>query len=294
MPGATESLESLRAIIIRQFPELAAAPCTLLAAGWDSLAVDVDDRWIFKFPPEADAAMALRREAGLLELVRGVVTLPVPSLTLFETPRLFSRHAKIPGEHLVTAQYDALEEKARAALGETLGQFYAELHTISPDAAKAAGALPLEDWLPADEILRKVWPVLPTELRPFAETTLRDWTALPPDPLGQTYGFFDGHGWNMAFDHQAGRLNGIYDFADSGIGDLQEEFIFSNFISPDLTERIINSYEQQTGRSVDRDRVHTLTGAHRLWELAVDVGGSVPASELLENVTLWARTLSTG
>ena len=289
MPGTTQSLESLRAILVGRFPDLANARCTLLAAGWDSVAVDVEDRWIFKFPREADAAVALRREAGLLELVRKVVTLPVPSLTLFETPRLFSRHAKLRGEHLVTAQYQTLSERSRAELGETLGRFYAELHTITPDAARAAGALSLEDWLPAPDILGKVWPVLPIELRLFAETNLRDWAALPPDPLGQTYGFFDGHGWNMAFDHDAGRLNGIYDFADSGIGPLQEEFIYSSFIARDLTERIIRAYEQQTGRSIDRDRVATLTGAHRLWELAVQVADGAPPDAAIAAVAQWVQ-----
>ena len=44
--------------------------------------------------------------------------------------------------------------------------------------------------------------------------------AMPPDPLGTVYGFFDGHGWNMAFDHARGRLNGIFDFGDSGFGPL--------------------------------------------------------------------------
>lgn len=289
MPEATESLESLRAIILVHFPDLAEAPCTLLAAGWDSMAVDVGDRWIFKFPREAEAVTSLRREAGLLDLVRPVVGLSVPQLTLFETPRLFSRHAKIPGEHLVTAQYELLAESSRAALGEALGLFYAELHTITPAAARDAGALPIEDWLPAEAILRTAWPVLPAELRVFAETTLRDWAALPPDPLGQTYGFFDGHGWNMAFDHAAGRLNGIYDFADSGIGPLQAEFIYSNFIARDLTERIIHAYEQQTGRSIERDRVATLTGAHRLWELAVQVAEGAPPDAAVAAVALWVR-----
>src|SRR5690606_2345867 len=93
---------------------------------------------------------------------------------------------------------------------------------------------------------------------------------LDPDPYGTIYGFFDGHGWNMAFDHAAGRLNGVYDFADSGLGPLHQDFLYSNLISADLTARIITAYERETGRHIDRDRVDLLTGTHRLWELAME------------------------
>src|SRR5919106_64050 len=62
-------------------------------------------------------------------------------------------------------------------------------------------------------------------------------------PYGTTYGFFDGHGWNMAFDHTTNRLNGVYDFADSGFGPLHQEFIYTNLIARDLTARIVAEYE---------------------------------------------------
>src|SRR5262249_49179758 len=91
---------------------------------------------------------------------------------------------------------------------------------------------------------------------------------LEPDPHGRTYGFFDGHGWNMAFDHAAQRLNGVYDFADSGFGWLQQEFIYSTIVSPDLTARIVGRYERLTGRAIDRHRLRLLFQVLRLNEFA--------------------------
>ena len=269
MPMSPFSLDALRSIIVERFPEHAGGQFSLLAEGWDSVAVDVDDRLIFKFPRHPRGEAALRREVAILDVVAPVVSMPVPRLELFEQKRTFSRHVKLAGEHLVTAQYEELDEPSRQQLGEALGLFYAELHAIDDGAAISAGALPVETWLDADAILRQIWPVLREDLRPFAQATTERWATLSADPLGRTYGFFDGHGWNMAFDHAAGRLNGVYDFADSGIGPLHQEFIYSNLISADLTERIITAYEGHTGRAIDRERVDVLTATHRLWELAV-------------------------
>lgn len=289
MPVSPFSLEALRATIVDQFPEHADAQFTLLSEGWDSVAVDVDDRLIFKFPRHPRGEAALRREVAILGLVGAAVSLPVPSLTLFERPQTFSCHAKIHGDHLVTAQYDELPEASRQQLGGTMGRFYAELHAIDPAQALAAGAEPVETWLDADDILRLAWPVLPEQLRPFAQVTMAGWAALAPDPLGTTYGFFDGHGWNMAFDHAAGRLNGVYDFADSGIGPLHQEFVYSNLISADLTERIIASYESLTGRNIDRERVDLLTATHRLWELAVEAHLPDHVDDLVAGIAAWAN-----
>jgi hypothetical protein len=93
----------------------------------------------------------------------------------------------------------------------------------------------------------------------------------------------------MAFDHDTGTLNGIYDFADSGIGPLHREFIYSSFIDEDPTLRIIDRYEALTGKAVDRWRVETLTGVYRLVELANAAGQPENLPMTTHNVEGWAR-----
>jgi len=275
-------------MVVSRFPELAGGTFTLLSDGWDSVAVDVDDRLIFKFPRHPRGAEALRREAAILDVVGPAVSMTVTALELFEEPALLSRHAKIAGEHLLASHYGQLGEPERQQLGEALGLFYAQIHALPIADAKAAGALPVDAFWPSEAISRHIAPVLPEHLKPWSEQVLTRWAALSPDPHGEVYGFFDGHGWNMAFDHEAGRLNGVYDFADSGIGPLHQDFIYSSMISADLTERIIAAYEALTGHSIERDRVDLLTGVHRLWELAAEahLPDHVPA--LVASIEAWA------
>lgn len=281
-------LRSLRETIIGAFPDLSGAGFKLQTKGWHSLAVDVDDRLIFKFPRDGTAKKALKKEAALLAVIRPAVTMPVPDLVLHPGPPMFSRHHKLKGDHLVTAQYDQLAPEARQSLAEQMALFYSEIHRLDKATMKSAGAEPILAWLSVEDILRKAVPVVPDELRSRAKRILSDWQALTPDPYGITYGFFDGHGWNMAFDHGNNRLNGIYDFADSGFGHLHQDFIYSNLISPDLTERIVTEYEVLAGRRLDRRRIDLLTGAHRLSELAELADDPTHAPEMVRHFAEWA------
>lgn len=278
---------TMRETVARHFPELAALEVSVRTQGWDSLALDVGGRFIFKFPRSPNAEQALRREARLLAVVRNHVSMPVPDLTLYDGPPVFSRHSKIHGDHLLTEHYDRLTDAERATLADQLARFYAQMHAIPEGDVAAVGARPIKAWLSPDDVLRKVRPVLPDGLRAFAERAIADWAGLPPDPHGTTYGFFDGHGWNMAFDQERGRLNGIYDFADSGFGSLQQEFVYSNLIARDLTARIIDAYERMTGRAIDRQRVAILTGAHRLSELAEFAHDAELRPMLLQFLARW-------
>jgi hypothetical protein len=254
-----------RSIIIAHFPECAHARFKVLTHSWDSVAIDVDDEFIFKFPVDAKAREALRMEARLLMYIRPRVSLPVPNMTLHGGPPLFSRHRKLKGEHLV--DFDRLSDAAKDRLSLTLSLFYAELHALDRTVMADLGAEPLPAWGDADDILRVCRTRLPDVLHVHAEGTCRAWAALPPDPYGMTYGFFDGHGWNMAFDYETETLNGIYDFADSGIAPLHQDFIYASLTSHDLAERIVNAYEKITGRRLERARIDILTSMHRLWEL---------------------------
>jgi aminoglycoside phosphotransferase (APT) family kinase protein len=283
------SLETLQPVIVRAFPELAGGVFTQQPRGWDSFAIDVDDVLIFKFPRNPAARQRLAREAALLAIIHPAVALPTPDMTLHDAtahggPPLFSRHAKLRGGYLAPAVYAALPEADRDRLADDLARFYAELHALPDAALAAAGAGPIQPWLGPEEILERAWPVLDEPLRRYADRTVAAWQALPPDPFGLTYGFFDGHGWNMAFDARAPRLNGVYDFGDSGFGQLQQEFIYSNMISPELAVRIIARYAAMTGRAVDAERVALLFRVLRLSELAELAGDPEKAPLALASV----------
>ena len=260
--------ETLRGVITEAFPDLAAGVFTPQTRGWDSVAIDVDDRLIFKFPRHEAARGRLVCEAALLGIIHPAVTLSTPNMTLHDGPPLFSRHDKLRGDYLEPALYAELDDATRDRLAEDLALFYAQIHALPGASLEAAGAVAIQPWLDPDDILRRAWPILTEPLRDYAERIIAAWRALPPDPHGRTYGFFDGHGWNMAFDRETRRLNGVYDFGDSGFGPLQQEFIYSNMISPDLTARIIDRYETITGRSLDRGRIAALFEVLRLSELA--------------------------
>lgn len=281
-----------RDAIVQAIPHLAGACFTFLPPGWHSIAVDADDALVFKFPRGEAARTALEREASLLTVIGPAVTMPVPALTLFPGPPVFSMHRKLRGAQLAAADYQRLAASAREHLAASLALFYAELHALDSARLRAAGADDIEPWMPAEEMLRRAMPVLPATLWPTAEDIAGAWDDLSPDPHGTTYGFFDGHGWNMAFDHEGRRLNGIYDFADSGFGPLHQDFIYSNFISPDLTARIVEAYEALTSRALDRRRIDILTGAHRLWEVAQTAADPAHAPGMAKSFAEWVEQQS--
>ena len=98
MQGA--DLDLFHSVILARLPELEGLPCRALTESWDSVALDVGDRVILKFPRDEEAALALAREARTLTALRGQVTLPIPDMTLHAGPPMFSSHPKIPGQHL--------------------------------------------------------------------------------------------------------------------------------------------------------------------------------------------------
>ncbi|MEO5807138.1 aminoglycoside phosphotransferase family protein [Devosia sp.] len=286
-PSPALSLETLRAAIVARFPELADAHFSLLTEGWDSIGVDIDDQWICKFPRQERAEAALRREVALLGIIRPAVSMPLPDMTLYESPMTFTRHRKLAGEHLLTADYERLDDSQRQQLAEAMGRFYGQLHRLDPTPLRAAGARDIYDWTDPSGILHRALPHLTDGLDRAAQLLVTAYLALPPDPLGTTFGYFDGHGWNMAFDHVAGRLNGLYDFGDSGFGSVHREFVYGSFVSLDLTARTIAAYEAASGRQIDRARINLLTGMLRLWELAGEAG-TENAPVMLKGFQRWA------
>lgn len=252
----------MKAAVLAAFPGLSGQRVFIRNSGMDCIALDVGDRMIFKFPRNPLAEGRLRREAGLLAAIRPRVPLAVPRMVLHHGPPVFSSHRKLPGKPLEPAQYARLDDGARGKLARDLARFFAALHALDVDEMIAVGAVPILPGADAEAAL----PFLPRELYPIAKALTL--VPPPPDPYGDVFGFFDGHGLNMAFDRDRCVLNGIFDFADSGIGPLHQEFVAPGHIGADLVRRILADYGRRTNRPPDPDRVRRLTGLHRLQEIA--------------------------
>lgn len=270
-------------------PDLVGAELTVNTLGWESVAVIADGRVVLKFPRHTQAAESLRQEAATLEFLRPRLTMPVPNLRVFEGPPVHSRHDMLLGDHLTGEIYEPLAVPVRNHIAEQLAGFFAEMHAVPRDEALAAGAV--NDRSPMDpELLRRLaLPHLSAHARLAAEEVLRAYVALPPDPRGEVYGYFDAHGWNMAFDGARGHLTGIFDFAGAGFGALHREFVQSSLVSADLTARTVLAYERRTGVRVDRARVILLTGIVGLSEVASTVHDGALLDQTAAMFETWAR-----
>jgi hypothetical protein len=264
--------DEYRAAIASVRPDLVGASLVLHTEGWDSVAVEAGEA-VFKFPRNEGAETRLRKEARLLALIRPRVALTVPDMRLHEKPVLFSEHPLIPGAMIETAQYGVLAERQRRAMAELLADFYIALHAIPVADAVRAGATPKPTWPPSADLKKRAEAALPPTILGWVDKLLAAYDAL--DNSDQIFGYFDGHGWNMAFDHQRGVLNGLYDFADAGIGSRAREFGYSSLISNDLTERLVDAYNRRSGKVVSLRDVAIHIAVQRVAEL--DAGTKDPA-----------------
>jgi hypothetical protein len=282
-------LARYRALIISRLPQFAGTQFITLAEGWDSVALECDG-WIFKFPRNEQARARLQREVALLTFLRPRITMPLPQPVLFDGTgdEPFSQHRKIPGEKLLADDYLMLGEGPRNALAMRMAQLYAELHQLPLARMQQVGALAVDPWMAPNTILEGALPRLPRGYKGWAKKVVSAYRKLAIRGDELVYGYFDGHGWNMAFDFTTGTLNGVYDFADSGFGSRHRDLSYSNWISVDLTLRIIDRYEELARTKVDRNLVMLYTSVLRLAELAE---GFLTDEVALANVVNWTDEL---
>jgi len=277
----------LRALVIGTLPQFAGGNFVSLTEGWDSVALECDG-WIFKFARHPEAEARLRREVAVLAFLKPRVTMPLPQMVLHEGPVPFSQHLKLPGSSLEKPQYLALDEGRRNALATRMAQLYAELHALPLNRMQAIGAVGVDPWMSPDEIVARTEDRLPRGYKGFMKRTVAAYRKLSISGDELVYGYFDGHGWNMAFDHETGMLNGVFDFADSGFGSRHRDLSYSNWIAADLTLRIIDRYEELARVKVNRELVMLYSSALRLAEFAEDF---LPGEQATANVVDWVAEL---
>lgn len=277
-------LAHYRALVVSTLPQFAGGTFSALGSGAERLVLECDG-WIFRFGLTEAAQQRLRHEAAMLGFLKPRITMSLPQMQLHDGIEPFTQHLRLPGETLERAQYEVLDEGRRNALAMRVAQFYAELHALPLSRLQQVGAAGVEPWMSPEEILAEAQPKLPKKLHPFLKRTVKAYRKLTIAGAELVFGHFDIHGGNMAFDHQTGMLNGMFDFAAAGFGARHRDLATTSRTSADLTRRVLDRYEELARFKVDRELVVLYTSARRLADLASQ---SLPDGPALQRVIDWA------
>ncbi|WP_226578446.1 aminoglycoside phosphotransferase family protein [Acuticoccus sediminis] len=264
-PASAAEIAEARAAAVSVRPDLRRATAEVQAAGWDCLGLRLGDA-MFKLPRTEAAAWRLCGEPARLALARRHLATPrIPDMTVHRAPRLFSEHPYLEGSLVDPATYHAMPETARDRLADEVAAVYVALHRIPVAEVEEAGIGRVAAWPSAERLFDAAARVLDPPLLASVGATLGRVSVSLPDTM--VFGHFDTHGWNMACDTATGRLDGLFDFGDAGLGPRHTDLSYPSFVSPDLTLRVLRRYEARGGRPVDVDHVMDLHTVLRVVEV---------------------------
>jgi aminoglycoside phosphotransferase (APT) family kinase protein len=145
------------------------------------------DGLILRFPRSEFALGELRRELGVLEVLRAHVSVALPAIEADELDhdigRAFVAHRLLPGATLKPAVVGSLGAEAKAHLVERITTFLRELHAIPLSALPMVPKRSLADFAAVldSEVHELLWSRLSASARRRAEDELAELRALPTE-----------------------------------------------------------------------------------------------------------------
>jgi aminoglycoside phosphotransferase (APT) family kinase protein len=220
------------ALIGAQFSDLAPSRVHLLGEGCDSIAFDVNDMWVFRFPKNADVARQLEREWTMLPMLVRRLPVAIPEFRFRGAPtdaypHAFAGYAKLPGRPSLGLPPDVIRIPK---LGAALGSFLSALHAFPVADAERAG-VPRERL--ADVVLEVKDDALDdlSRVRAVApEAPLEQWQRFInagvelPETSREALLHNDLAAEHVLFDPADGRITGVIDWSDMAIGDPLVDF----------------------------------------------------------------------
>ena len=202
----------------------------MVRAGWDNVVIDINNRWIFRFPRFKAAEKSLKREINLLRLLKGRLSIPIPDYRYVASGKQnqfsFAGYRKIPGMPLTHGGYRLAWTKS---LASGLGDFLRELHAIKITRSMRETVTEMDEI----ERLRHYQKQIPVLAYKYLDSGTR---VLSESFFKKSIETFQGtnhhsvlvHGdltdRNMLINRGTGRLTGVLDWGDSAIMDPAIDF----------------------------------------------------------------------
>jgi aminoglycoside 2''-phosphotransferase len=215
--AAEDFAERIRAMA----PEVVVQTAVYNGEGLGNDVVIVNGRLVFRFAKTERGRAALAGELEVLRAIRSRVALPIPH-PLFTGDGSMS-YQLLEGDQLSYAALRKLPATAVETIALQLGEFLRALHgTPTSDILPATLALSrLHEW---EELRRDtealIYPLMLPHQREWAKGVF-DRVLGDPRQLADSPRLVHGDLWpeHVLFDRAAGRLTGVIDFGQAGLGD---------------------------------------------------------------------------
>ncbi|MQY25967.1 phosphotransferase family protein [Nocardia aurantia] len=226
--GIPDRAAYVRDVVVACLPGYRIESVTLLGAGQDNTAYEVNAELIVRFAAESDPrarATRVEAEARLLTAVAGISPIPVPEPRFVAPERGCLAYGKVPGTPLIE-----LEPARRAAhadsIAVTLGRFLDALHAVPVE--RFAGLVdvdhePTTVWHnEATRTYESVAGEIPRARRSAVESFL---AAPPPDDArAPVFSHNDLGIEHILVEPHSGTVTGVIDWSDAAITDAAYDF----------------------------------------------------------------------
>ena len=228
--------------------------------GWENYVIEVNDRYIFRFPRFQTSWKRTKKEILLTPLLAKHLRAHVPEYKFVwegdrKFPERFAGYRKIEGEPLTERNF---RHAWLPTLGRDLGKFLTELHglrlprAVSPEVPSytpKSWAMNTREFY--QKVRRYAYPALSADAREKADTfwsrLLSNFETADFDP---TFIHGDLTGGNVILDR--GAMRGVIDWGDAEFADPALDFV--GFFQTDrrLGRAVLESYRKETRGFLDR------------------------------------------
>ncbi len=287
-------LETIQSIIAGDFPNLQIETVKIIES-WDNVVAEINSRYIFRFPKDADVSKyrgmgkSFDREISILNYLKDKITLEIPKIEFLGKTFTYMGYKKIPGNDLTQEIFDSLNSEQKEKLIFDLANFLQEIHNALSvkDARKMSvedeNSLNLLSYLnTAKKILQQK--IDDQQIVNFTNKTCDEYEKMLEEKTELVFLYNDLHTENIAFDYVAKRLNGVFDFGDVLIGDVNMDLYPLYKFDPYFMKDVAEKYQQLTGRKLSLRRMVIYGRINELCDLVEFI--NIPESTVYKNAIM--------
>jgi Ser/Thr protein kinase RdoA (MazF antagonist) len=228
----------------------------------NSFTYDVNDDTIFKFAKNNHTEVKLRKEATVLNLLRGKTKMPIPSPTLHDSEYVYMVYKKIPGESVESDFINAMSAKKHERFCDDIANFVFEMHRQT-DWVRQTTDIGRWDRSGRNYAISEIIAQLSADAEftaseiKFVEKFYSRFEPYEYDDKFTRFCHIDLQLKNIAFNLGRQRVSGIYDFGECSIDDGHLDFAqMAVSMNPHTVSAILRRYAEISGFKFDINKIY--------------------------------------